>query len=157
MAWKTVSGSSIIRTGNTYRATALIQRTSGNSSDDDVIHALETQWSYTKLEDDLESQFGTSVTVNSVTARKKSNNLYEQTIEFTCAEAHSITLATALGYVVIFIVIPGIIAWLLMDKFEHFAEGASDTFEEFTERQQNWILIATVVVFIFLILMAIKK
>ena len=127
MSWKTISGDTIIESGETYKTYATLHRTEGSSSDADVIHALETAWSYTDLEDLISNTYGTDITVIKVSARKVEPNLFEQTIEFKCVHNPAPALAILLAKVVIVIVIPAIVAWLLMDKFEHVAE--LDTFK----------------------------
>ena len=120
--WKSVPGDTFVESGETYKTIATLHRTSGTSSDAEVIHALEAAWSYSDLEDLLRSSYGTDVTVKRVSARKVDTNLFEQTIEFKCISASTPVLAVLLAKVVIAIVIPAIVAWLLMDKFEHMAE-----------------------------------
>lgn len=122
MSWKTISGDTIVETGETYKTHATLHRTSGSSSDADIIHALENAWSYTDLEDLLRNTYGTDVNVKRVSAKKVDANLFEQTIEFKCDHNPAPALAILLAKVVIVIVIPAIVAWLLMDKFEHIAE-----------------------------------
>ena len=122
MSWKEISGDTIIETGETYKTHATLHRTSGNSSDAYVIYALENAWSYTDLNDLLIDTYGTDVTVKRVSAKKVDINLFEQTIEFKCTSANTPVLAVLLAKVIIVVVIPGIVAWLLMDKFEHLVD-----------------------------------
>lgn len=120
--WKSVPGDNFVEAGETYKTIATLHRTSGASSDSDVIHALEAAWSYSDLEDLLRSSYGTDVIVKRVSARKVDTNLFEQTIEFNCISASTPFLAILLAKVIIVVVIPAIATWLLMDKFEHMAE-----------------------------------
>lgn len=92
MSWKVISGNNIVEQNETYKTIITIQRTSGTSSDIEVIHALETAVSLTELEDQLRNQCGTDIKVIKVSARKTGENLYEQTIEFTCLSDGSPTL-----------------------------------------------------------------
>jgi len=156
MTWNKIPGSTIVHTGGTYRINTLYERTSGNTPDSEIIHQLETGLSYTELEDEIEQAYGTQVTLRSISARRVRANLYEHTVEFYCDQ----NLAPAIVALAVFVtewIVAGLIIWFLVDKFEHFAEGASDTFEEFTETQQNTMLILAVIIVIFLILMAIRK
>ena len=84
MSWKNISGDTIVEQNESYKTILTFQRTSGTSTDNEVVHALETSVSYTELEDQLRNQFGTDVSIIKVSARKTGENLYEQTIEFTC-------------------------------------------------------------------------
>ena len=82
MSWKNIPGDTIVEQNETYKTIITIQRTSGNSSDSEVIHALETSVSYTELEYQLRDQYGTDIKVIKVSARKTGDSLYEQEIEF---------------------------------------------------------------------------
>ena len=92
MSWDTVSGDTIVEQNETYKTIITLHRTSGTSSDSEVIHALETSVSYTELEDQLRNQYGTDIKLIKVSARKTGENLYEQTVEFTCLSDGSPTL-----------------------------------------------------------------
>lgn len=156
MTWNKIPGTTIVHTGGIYRINTLYERTSGSTPDSEIIHQLETSLSYTELEDEIEQAYGTQVTLKSITARKVRTDLYEHSVEFHCdqnlAPAIAIIAIKIVGMVVFFIG-----GWFLVDKLMHFAEGASDTFEEYTETQQNTMLILAVIIVIFLILMAIRK
>ena len=152
MSWEETSGSTIIETGGTYRTRATYHRTSGNSSDADMIHAISTSTSYSDIEDTLRNAYGTDVTIKRVTARKVGNNLYEQVIEFDCKSAHSITLAVCLLLVAANL----IVAWYLLDKIEHLVDlDAFDIETPFGEI--NLLPIIIIAIAVIAIIMLVKK
>lgn len=114
MAWKIVPGTTIIETNKRYRIISELERISGTSSDEDVIHALETSASYTDIEREIERKTGADVNINSITARKIGTNLYEEAVEFTCVSEGS----PALAWIAVIIVLVIIAAIIIADRFE---------------------------------------
>jgi len=118
MSWKTISGDTIVEQNETYKTIVTIQRTSGSSTDNEVIHALETSVSYSDLEDQLRNQYGTDVEIIKVSARKTGENLYEQTIEFKCLSSGTPPLVV----IAIFFVGSIILALIIRDILIHAEE-----------------------------------
>ena len=152
MSWKTISGSTIVEQNETYKTIITVQRTSGTSSDSEVIHALETSVSYTELEDQLRNQYGTDIKVIKVSARKTGENLYEQTIEFTCLSDGSPTLIA----IAIFFAGSIILALIIRDILIHAEEY--DLFKiKVGDIEANLFPIVIIVIAIIAILMLIRR